>query len=87
MAFLIQEVGPQGEDALALLCEAVLEARALYPERTASPTPTRGIYLIGYLEEEPVACGALRPLNDTVVEVRRIYIVKHARRKVSVEPF
>jgi GNAT superfamily N-acetyltransferase len=89
MAFLIREVDPQGADALALLRQAALEARALYPELhrpdapwpANSPTPARGIYLIGYLEGEPVACGALRPLDDTVAEVRRIYVAKHARRK------
>lgn len=86
---LIKEVDPQGEDALALLYEAAIEARALYPELHPpgspwpenTPTPARGIYLVAYLDGEPVACGALRPLEETVAEVRRMYVARHARRK------
>ncbi|HET9590653.1 MAG TPA: GNAT family N-acetyltransferase [Anaerolineales bacterium] len=86
---LIKEVDPQEEDALALLYEAAIEARALYPELHPpgspwpenTPTPARGIYLVAYLDGEPVACGALRPLEETVAEVRRMYVARHARRK------
>jgi putative acetyltransferase len=85
---IIKEVDPQGTDALALLREAAIEARELYPEfsspgtpwPTNSPTPDRGIYLVVYVEGEPVACGALRPLDQSVAEVRRMFVVKHARR-------
>ncbi|HEX6269498.1 MAG TPA: GNAT family N-acetyltransferase [Anaerolineales bacterium] len=86
---LIKEVDPQGPDALALLREAAVEARALYSEPhppgapwpANSPTQARGIYLVAYLDGKPVACGALRPLEKTVVEVRRMYVARHARRK------
>lgn len=86
---LIKEVDPQEEDALALLYEAAIEARALYPELHPpgspwpenTPTPARGIYLVAYLDGEPVACGALRPLEETVAEVLRMYVARHARRK------
>jgi GNAT superfamily N-acetyltransferase len=86
---IIKEVNPQGEDALALLREAAIEARELYPEfhhpgdpwPVNSPVPARGTYLIAYFEGEPLACGALRPLEESVVEVRRMFVVKSARRK------
>jgi len=82
------EVDPQGPDATALLMEAVAEARELYPELHQagapfpfnSPTPTGGIYLIAYVHGVPVACGALRPLDERNVEVRRMFVSKTARR-------
>ena len=84
----INEADPQGQDALVLLHQAAIEARELYPEYhhtgdpwpTNSATPARGIYLIAYVDGEPVACGAFRPLEDTIVEVRRMFVVKSARR-------
>ena len=86
---IIKEVDPQGEDALMLLREAAVEARELYPEfhhqddpwPTNPATPARGVYLIAYRNNEPVACGALRPLDDSVVEVHRMFVVKGERRK------
>jgi GNAT superfamily N-acetyltransferase len=86
---IIKEVDAQGADALALLREAAMEVRALYPEAyppgspwpTNSTTPGRGAYLVAYIDGEPVACGALRPLDEGVVEIRRMFVVKQARRR------
>ena len=87
--YIIKDVDPQGTDALALLRESAVEARELYPEfqrpdapwPTNSQTPPRGIYLVAYLDGTPVACGALRPLEETVAEIRRVFVVRHARRR------
>jgi putative acetyltransferase len=84
----IRVVDPQGEDALSLLREAAIEARALYPElhTEGSPWPSNpsnppgGTYVIAYELERPVACGALRPIDSTTVEVRRMYVLKSVRR-------
>lgn len=84
----IEDVDPQGADALALLREAAIEARALYPELhqpgapwpTNPPTPLRGTYLVAYLDSVPTACGALRPIDAQCAEVRRMYVLKSARR-------
>ncbi|MGA9575067.1 MAG: GNAT family N-acetyltransferase [Lysobacterales bacterium] len=81
-------VDPQGADALSLLREAAVEARALYPGLFAAdapwpdnlPIPDRGVYLVAYLDELPVACGALRPLDGVIVEVRRMFVTAAARR-------
>ena len=83
----IRGVDPQGQDALSLLREAVIEARALYPKLHAegapwpgnTPTPAGGIYLVAYEAEMPVACGALRPIDEATVEVRRMYVLKSVR--------
>lgn len=84
----IAAVDPQGEDALGLLREAAIEARTLYPELFPpgaampdnKPTPERGIYLVCYIDEEPVACGALRPIDTATAEIRRMFVTSRARR-------
>jgi len=84
----IHVVDPQGEDAMSLLKEAALEMRVLYadlftpesPMPTNPPTPNRGIYLIGYVGGQPVVSGALRPIDDETVEIRRIFVSQKARR-------
>jgi putative acetyltransferase len=64
----IVDVDPQGEVALSLLREAAVEVRALYddvlpPDRpwpVNTPLGSRDVYLVAYLDQQPVACGALR---------------------------
>jgi putative acetyltransferase len=85
----IEAVDPQGADALALMREAAIEARALYPDLHAPdapfpdnpPTPPRGIYLLAYEGNLPIASGALRPIDETIVEIRRMYVLKDYRRQ------
>jgi len=84
----IRVVDPQGDDALGLLREATVEARALYPELHVEgaawpsnpPTPPGGTYLVAYEFGRPIACGALRPIDSASVEVRRMYVLKGSRR-------
>ena len=86
---VFRPVDPCCEHALALLHEAALEARDLYPDLHSpdapwpanQPTPPGGIYLLAYLDGEPVACGALRPLSRHAVEIRRMYVLRSARRQ------
>lgn len=85
----IRLTDPNGVDALTLLSEAAIEARALYPELhepnapwpTNAPTPPGGVYLVAYLNGMPAACGALRPLGQGLVEVRRMFVTREARRR------
>lgn len=84
----IEAVDPQGADAMALLREAVLDARAVYPELappdapfpTNSPLPERALYLVAYIDGEPVACGAIWPYEAAVAQVRRMYVHREHRR-------
>ena len=88
MALSIVEVDPQGAEALTLLREAAVEARALYPELhapeaawpTNCPTPPAGLYLLAFDGRTPVGSAALRPREAGVVEVRRLYVSVAARR-------
>src|SRR5438309_12112694 len=76
---VIEEVDPQGPEAMSLLREAALEARALYPEPIApgAPMPTnpplqeRAPYFVAFLAGTPVRCVALRPLHGASAEARR----------------
>lgn len=85
----IEPVDPQHLQALALLCEAGIEARALYPELFApdSPAPTnsplgeREVYLLAWREGVAVGCGALRRVDATTGEVRRMFVTRSARRE------
>lgn len=87
--FQIIEVDPQGADALSLLKQAAIEARALYPELfapdapwpTNPPTDTRGVYLILYQANTPLACGALEALDEAEAEIRRMFVAHEARRR------
>ena len=91
--FAIRPADPQGEDALALLREAAIEARALYPELvrpgapwpTNPPLPERGAYLVMYAAdqaggEHAVGMGALRPLDAHTAELRRLFVLRSQRR-------
>jgi putative acetyltransferase len=84
----ILEANPQCDDALTLLREAAVEASALYPEfhdpsargPTNQPNPPRGIYLIAYLNDEPIGMAAHRPIDEETTEVRIMYVKQGARR-------
>ncbi|HEY9022975.1 MAG TPA: GNAT family N-acetyltransferase [Burkholderiaceae bacterium] len=82
-------VDPQGAAALALLAQAALEARALYPElfTADSPSPVNAppgegdVYLVAFDGDTPVACGALRRIDVATAEVRRLFVLAPARRR------
>jgi putative acetyltransferase len=84
---VIESVEPQHPDALALLAEAGIEARELYPELFAADTPAptnlplrpREVYLIARQGGQPVGCGALRNGGDHG-ELRRMFVTAGARR-------
>jgi putative acetyltransferase len=88
VSFSIIESDPQGRDAMALLREAAIDARALYPELhdpgapwpVNLPTPPRGAYFVAYSGPLAVGMGAHRPLDDDVTEVRRMYVLRDARQ-------
>ena len=81
---------PQGADALALLRQAAIEARALYPELhrpdapwpANPPTPVGGVYLVGSIGGQACVCGALRPMDAQTVEIRRMFVLKAQRHPV-----
>jgi GNAT superfamily N-acetyltransferase len=43
-------------------------------------TPPQGLFLIGYLDGEPTACGGWRRRGLDAVEIKRMYVAERARR-------
>jgi|GEM_PF-1292719 putative acetyltransferase len=83
---------PLSEEALFLLREAAWEARQLYSDLIdpAAPMPSNqplqagGVYLIAFLAANPVGCGALRKMDTSIAEVRRMYVLaKHRRAGIA----
>jgi len=86
--WVIEPADPLGAAALTLLREAALEARALYPELFApdAPMPTNeplrpgAEFFIASHGARAVGCAALRPIDAHTAEVRRMYVLRDARR-------
>jgi putative acetyltransferase len=65
------------------------EIYARYPEELdgAGPgerdeyAPPRGVFLVARLDGEPAGCGALRPLEADIAEVKRMFVEPWARRR------
>jgi len=84
----IEAVDPQHPQALALLAEAAIEARTLYPDlfAPAAPPPinpplgTRDLYLIALRDGRAVGCGALRECDALTGELWRMFVTRAARR-------
>lgn len=54
------------------------------PSRSSPPGPTdfdppQGVFLLAYLDDVPVGCGALRTLEPGIGEIRRMYVLPDAR--------
>jgi GNAT superfamily N-acetyltransferase len=69
--------------------QLINEVQAEYVRRYGGPddapvdpnefAPPRGAFLIGYLDDEPVAMGGLRWHADGELEIKRMYVVPNAR--------
>ncbi|GMA51250.1 N-acetyltransferase [Alicyclobacillus contaminans] len=76
------------EDAQQLIRELTLELAALYEETDGSAgfrpedvEVPRSAFIVARIDGYPVGCGALRPLDETTVEVKRMYTRPAFRRK------
>ena len=85
---LIESSDPQHPQALRLLAEAALEARAQYPELFAPDAPApanpplrdREVYLLAWRDGRAIGCGALRQHDAFTGELRRMFVSRDARR-------
>jgi putative acetyltransferase len=74
-------------DAQRLIAALNAELTARYPEPGVNhfrldpdeAAPGRGAFLVAYLGDHPVGCGAVRLLADGDAEVKRMYVVDAAR--------
>ena len=74
-------------EAARLIGALNAELDASYPEEGANHfrldpdevSGDRGVFLVGYRGEEPIACGAIRRLNRDEAEIKRMYVAPVAR--------
>jgi GNAT superfamily N-acetyltransferase len=72
-------------DAAELIAEVQQEYTDRYGSQDSSPvdpaefTPPRGVFLVGYVNGEPVACGGWRA-DGAGAEIKRMYVARAARR-------
>ncbi len=73
-----------------LLAELIAYFNDVYPGRAARPgsvttademVAPHGVFLVGYEDGEAVAIGGLRPLEDGICEIKRMYVVPSARSR------
>ena len=80
---------PFGEDAMRLVNEMTMEVRDRYRDHFTDPAKPpvndplvpRSTFLLARIDGRPVACGALRPMDEEAAEVRRMYVAPSVRRK------
>lgn len=78
---------PPGSDLLSELIDFFNE---IYPGRAARPgsvttpdemVPPTGTFLVGYEDGRPVAIGGVRGLENSICEIKRMYVVADARSR------
>lgn len=85
MSFEIRPEPFGGAVAQALVAAVQLEYVARYGSEDVTPvdiaefTPPRGEFLVAYLAGAPVGCGGWRQHDDTVAEVKRMYVAADVR--------
>ena len=85
MVLRIETVKYDAPDAVALVEEVQQEYVNRYGGRDGTPVdpadfaPPSGLFLIGYLGDEGVACGGWRS-HGTDAELKRMYVRQNARR-------
>lgn len=78
---------PHSEVATRLIENLSSELGALYGDDGSgafSPKEVQvpgGAFIVAWLGDRPVGCGALRPLERDVAEVKRMFVEKDARRQ------
>jgi GNAT superfamily N-acetyltransferase len=83
--FEIREEAYDGPSAQQLIEEVQAEYVVRYGGPDLTPvdpvefTAPHGLFLVGYLDREPVATGGLRRHADGEVEIKRMYVAPRAR--------
>ena len=75
-------VGPAARELIDALCAEMTEryGRAPSPFSLDEAATERSVFLIARRDNEPVACGAIRPLDGEKSELKRMYVIPSARR-------
>lgn len=88
MTVVVKTENPHDTICIELVRELSAELGSMYAtDGTALFTPDdvtipRAAFVVAWLDNEPVGCGALRPMDDTsIAEVKRMYVRQSARGK------
>ncbi|MEO7328465.1 MAG: GNAT family N-acetyltransferase [Minicystis sp.] len=83
----LRKVALSSPEAQALIGTLDAELSGRYPEEGSTyfrldedeVAPGRGVFLVAFRGDEPVACGAVRKLDAHSAELKRMYVVPAAR--------
>ena len=80
-----EAIHPDHEPARSLLAAMEAELVEMYGgcgvvER-GELSPPDGAFLVGFDDDEPVACGGFRRLRDDTAEIKRMYVAPDARSR------
>lgn len=84
--FSIIKVSPlEHQDAITLIKELDTELLQKYPGDSVhtldlqKTTEENSVFLVGYIKEQAVACGAISQLSGQIAEIKRVYVKPQAR--------
>jgi GNAT superfamily N-acetyltransferase len=83
----IRRCALDSSDASRLILALNMELKAAFPEPGATHfslsseqvRPGDGALILAYLDDAAVGCGAVRRLDETTAELKRMYVAPHAR--------
>lgn len=76
---LIQNREITHPDVSLLMRRAEEELLELYPDEPPSPVHPRARSVVAYVMGQAVGCGALIPVDETTVEIKRMYVLPEYR--------
>jgi len=85
----IRRAGLASPHAARLIAALNAELTALFPEpgathfslSTAQVETGEGAFFVAYLDEAAIGCGAIRRLDETTAELKRMYVVPSLRSR------
>jgi putative acetyltransferase len=86
-AFRITEVDPSSPESISLQWEMRHELDRMYDVTTIDPPPLeqfrtpRALFLVAWLGDEAIGCGAITTLDDSTAEIKRVFVTHRMRRK------